>query len=88
MTAQENLKLLFDQINTRSEEFPREDCKIFMNNSFACYLEREMGISDVKASGIGGYKVDIGPFADLHCYNTITKNTVRVNFSYRTPFSK
>ncbi len=83
MTAQENLKQLFQEIDQVPELLDKENTKIHMEPGFACYLEEEMGINDIKSSGLAGYSVVVGPVQTLYAYNQDKGITRRVKYSYK-----
>ena len=82
MTAQENITKLFAMIESYEELKDKEKSIIFMPNHFAIMLEREMGIKDIKRSGMAGYEVQYGPFKELSCYNR--EKGVSVSFVPKT----
>jgi len=83
MTAQENLNLLISKLSTEEHLLDRIETSIFMNNDFASYLEMEMNIKDIKASGVAGYRVSIGPFNTLYAYNRSKNVMIEVSYQYR-----
>ena len=69
MDTQSVLQILFKEIKKYDQLLDKDKTTIFLPNHFACKLEFEMKIKDIKKAGLAGYSVQIGPFQNISAFN-------------------
>ena len=79
--SEKYIQKLFEETRKNPALSDKKASKIHMPASLATACEHEMGIRDIKAAGLGGYKVVVHAGIDLYCFNQ-EKNEVTKYIEY------
>lgn len=71
MEAQQVINKLIVEMILQESFKNRDETKIFMPNSFAHELERDLGIKTFKDLQYAGYRTVCGPFPYISAYNKV-----------------